>query len=170
MADEADDVARPRLVDGLAFLPEQLVRGGQADRAAGALVGDQHISLELAGADPQERDAVTVLRIHISLDLEDKAGEAGSLDGHHGPLAGGSAGSGASAGARGRGHGVLKEPIEEELDAKVVYRAAEIDGRLPSGADRSKVEGVARAVEHRQLFRDLAVGVIVEPLTYQRVL
>ena len=75
VADEADDVAGPGLVDGLAFLAEELVGGGEADGFAGALVGDDHVALELAGAHAEEGDAVAVLRVHVGLDLEDEAGE-----------------------------------------------------------------------------------------------
>ena len=34
-----------------------------------------HAALKLAGADAQERNAVTVVLIHVGLDLEDKAAE-----------------------------------------------------------------------------------------------
>jgi hypothetical protein len=61
VADEADDVARPGFVDGLAFLAEQLVRGGEAHGAAGALVRDDHVAVELPRADAAEGDAVAVL-------------------------------------------------------------------------------------------------------------
>jgi hypothetical protein len=61
VADEADDVARPGFVDGLAFLAEELVRRGEAHGAAGALVRDRHVAFELARADAEERDAVAVL-------------------------------------------------------------------------------------------------------------
>ena len=81
VADEADDVARPGLVHGLALLAEELVRRGEADVLAGALVGDDHVALELAGADAQERDAVAVLRVHVGLNLEDEAGELLRLHG-----------------------------------------------------------------------------------------
>jgi len=50
VADESDDIARPGLVHRLAFLTEELVGGGEADLLAGALV-DDHVALELAGAD-----------------------------------------------------------------------------------------------------------------------
>ena len=38
---------------------------------------DDHVALELAGADAHEGDAVAVLRVHVRLDLEDEAGEGG---------------------------------------------------------------------------------------------
>ena len=72
VADEADHIARPGLVHGLALLAEELVRGGEPDRLAGLRVQDVHVALEFARAHAQERDAVAVPRVHVGLDLEMK--------------------------------------------------------------------------------------------------
>ena len=65
---------------------------------------------------------------------------------------------------------VVEKAVEEQLDAEVVDRAAEVDGRLPAGAHRRQVEGMAGPVEHRQLLGDLRVGVVVQLRPHGRIL
>ncbi len=64
--------------------------------------------------------------------------------------------------ARLRRDRVLEESVEQELDPEIVDRAAEVDGRLLAGAHGREVEGVARAVEHRELLDDLGEGRVVQ--------
>jgi len=73
--DEADDVTRERVVEGLTLLAEHRVRVLRRERLAGAGVGDDHAALEPAGADAEERAAVTVCPVGVGLDLEHEPGE-----------------------------------------------------------------------------------------------
>ena len=45
----------------------------------------------------------------------------------------------------------MEEAVQQQLDPEVVHGAAEIDRRLPPGADGLEIEGVAGPVEHGQL-------------------
>jgi len=74
VADEANDVAGISFVDGLAFLAKSLWELEEAHFFARLGVGDDHVALEFAGADPDEGDTVAVPRVHIGLNLEDEAG------------------------------------------------------------------------------------------------
>jgi hypothetical protein len=73
----------------------------------------------------------------------------------------GSAGSaaravtGPAAGVARAARSPAKEAVQQELDAEVVHGAAEVDGRLLAGADGGEIEGMAGAVEHRELLGDL---------------
>jgi hypothetical protein len=64
--------------------------------------------------------------------------------------------------ARGGRHRVLEETVEQELDAEIVHGGSEVDGRLLAGLHGLEVEGVAGAVEHRELVLHFAEGVVVE--------
>src|SRR5690606_17185464 len=74
VARDTDDITRERLVGDLAVLRhehhrivdvESLARGGL----------QRHAALEAAGGDTEEADAVTVLGVHVRLDLEDEAAD-----------------------------------------------------------------------------------------------
>ena len=164
VADKTDDIARPGFVHGLAVAAEKFVRGGKADLFSGALVSDNHVALEFAGADAEEGDAVAVLGVHVGLDLKDEAGELRVVDGDGAGGGGlGRAGDGDGDGfARGGRDGVFEEAVEKELDAEVVNGGAEVDGRLLAVLDGVEVEGVTGAVEHLKLLADLLEGVVVE--------
>ena len=75
---EADDVAGERLFDDGALLRDELRRVREAHLATGADVQHLHPALEAPGADAQERDAIAVRAVHVRLDLEDEAAEAGA--------------------------------------------------------------------------------------------
>lgn len=118
MADEPDDVAGIGHVDGCAFAGEHFAGIGHADDLAGPGVDGLHVAGENAGADAQEGDLVAVVRIHVRLDLENKAGEFGVVrrDDEFARLAG--------AGRR----SVLQKEVEQELDTEIIEGAAEEDG------------------------------------------
>ena len=156
VADKADDVARVGLVDGLAVLAEELVRGREADRLSGLRVQDRHVALELAGADAHEGDPVAVPGVHVRLDLEDEGRELVEGDGDLDR----SASRDRAAGLR--RDRVLEEAVQEELDPEIVDRAAEEDRRLLAGADRRQVDRDARAVQHLELLLDLLEGRVIE--------
>ena len=73
--EQADNIARVGLADDGAVIGHQARAGGQLDVLALLHVERLHAALKLAGADAQERNAVTVVLIHVGLDLEDKAAE-----------------------------------------------------------------------------------------------
>ena len=77
MAHKTDDVPWVGGLDGLSILPEQTLRVGEAQglRAA-ARVRHRHVLREDTRADADEREAVTMVRVHVRLDFEDKRTEA----------------------------------------------------------------------------------------------
>jgi len=79
---QADDVAGIRLGDRLAVAAEETIRARGTQHFSRAAVGHRHVLGELPRADPHERYAVAMARIHVRLDLEDEAGEplVGRLD------------------------------------------------------------------------------------------
>ena len=72
---EADDITGERLLDRLALLTGDGVCVLGRERLAGGLVGHDHAAIELARADPQEGNAITMRLVHVRLDLEHDAGE-----------------------------------------------------------------------------------------------
>ena len=77
--DEADDVTGERAIDRLALAAEESIRPRRADLLPFARVGDHHVLLEHARADPQERDAIAMPLVHVRLDLEDEPAEVRRL-------------------------------------------------------------------------------------------
>src|SRR5690606_15195037 len=135
----ADDVARPRVLHALAPLREEGHDVVRAERLAGAAVDDAHAAPEAPRADAHERDAVTVPRIHVRLDLEDDTGEA-RLHGVHRARE-------RAAGARRRGE--LDERVEHLLYAEIVDGRAEEERRLPAREEGVAVEGGRDAGDQR---------------------
>jgi hypothetical protein len=81
-----------------------------------------HVALELPGTNADKGNPIAVARVHIGLNLEDKAREFRVVRRDGKPRNDTSPG-------RWR---MLQKAIEEQLDAKVVYRAPEeYRGRLP---------------------------------------
>ena len=149
IADDADDIARVGFIHGLAILSEEFLRVGEADDFAGAGVGDLHVAFELAADDADETHSVAMARVHVGLDLEDKAGEAfvGGLD---------DAAIGGHAWLGWRGE--FEEAVEEHLHAEVVAGAAKEDGGEFAAVDLGAVVGMACAVEHFELHLGLFEG------------
>ncbi len=116
-----------------------------------------HVALELPGTDPQERDPVPVPGVHVRLDLEDEAGELVVVHRNHDAVA--------HPGARWLG--VLQEPVEQELNAEVVARAAEEHRREPAGQHLPLVERHAGMVQHLALLQQRPVRPLVQPLPDQ---
>jgi hypothetical protein len=79
---QADDVAREGSSGGLAVRGHEGERVGDAHLLVEAHVVHAHAAVVLARAQAHERDAVTMLGIHVRLDLEHEAGEfaLGGLD------------------------------------------------------------------------------------------
>ena len=70
VAHQSDDVAGIRFVHGLALVAEELVAGTEPDLFAGLNMRDGHVALEPSADHPDERDSITMLRIHVGLDLK----------------------------------------------------------------------------------------------------
>ena len=109
---QANDIARPSLLDSSALVGLEGDGVGNLDRLADAHVTHLHALLVAARTDTQEGDAVAVRRVHVRLDLEDEAGEP-ILGRRNNALAGG---------ARARRRRVLDEGVEQFLDTEVVDR------------------------------------------------
>ena len=71
----ADDVAGERLVERFALLRKEEDRRRDVHRLLLAHIEQLHAALEFARAQPHERDPVAVVRVHVGLHLEDKAGD-----------------------------------------------------------------------------------------------
>ena len=70
-----DDIAGFRAVGNLAILREKQDWRMNRNRLAKPRRRQLHAAFECAGAQSHERDAVTVLRVHIGLHLENEAGD-----------------------------------------------------------------------------------------------
>ena len=70
---EADHIAWIGIFHHFPVLAKQLLGSGEADGAAAAGVLHRHVLLKLAATDPHKGNPVTVARIHVGLQLEDKA-------------------------------------------------------------------------------------------------
>ena len=71
---DADDVTGKGLFGQLAIRRKEHDRSIDADLTAGVLHLQLHAALEPARGQAQERDPVTMVGVHIGLDLKDKAG------------------------------------------------------------------------------------------------
>ena len=104
-----------------------------------------HAALEGARAQPHERDAVAMLRVHVRLHLEHEAGDFLVL------------------GRNGRGFGGLRtgrrrmaaERVDQLGDTEVLQRGAEIDGRQVAVAIRLAIEFGIAGLGQLDLFGDL---------------
>ena len=107
------------------------------DVAAQTQVADLHAALELAGADPEEGDPVTVGRVHVGLDLKDEAGERLFVGRNHpgdrGPLAGMG--------------GIFHKGVQQLLHTKGVDGAAEKDRGLTARQVVLQVKGVGGTLQ-----------------------
>src|SRR6185437_15701795 len=69
----AENIAGPRLLGEIALARQEEHRVLHAHEPAAARVLQLHAAAEAAGAEPQEGDAVAVLRVDIGLHLEDES-------------------------------------------------------------------------------------------------
>ena len=111
---------------------------------AGPHLLDLHPADELARAQPHERDAVAVVRVHVGLHLENESRHV-RFRSRHQALVG-------RLRARRRRHGA--ERIEQIADAKVLERAAEEHRRQMALAERRHVEALARFAHQIELALD----------------
>ena len=146
-------------VDHRALLRQELHRPGQSQFFTGPDMTHLHSPAKSPGANPEERDAIPVLRVHVGLDLEHEAREPRIVGQQH-------------AGRRhawSRRRGQFDESIQKRLDAKVVHRAAEEHRRdLAAQKDRG-VERVARALQQRNLVQQARAAGLSQGVTDQIV-
>ena len=128
--DHTHDVPGERLVDPGAILPEHLVREAQRECPPGTRVRHPHAALKPAGADPYERDAVTVARVHVGLHLEHERGERLV----HRPQ------RAVVDRPRLRGRRKLAQHVQQQPDAEVPRRGAEQHRDHLAGCERLGVE------------------------------
>ena len=141
---DADHVAGIGLVGDRAVLREEELRRVERDRLAGADLLDLHAAGELARAQPRERDAVAVVRVHVGLDLEHE-GRHVRLVGLDGALVG-------LLRARRRRHAA--DGVEQIADAEVLQRRAEEHRAQMALAEGLQVERLAGVANQRELAFD----------------
>ncbi len=108
-------------------------------------VVDLHAGFVLAGADAEERDAVTMFRIHIGLNLEDEAAEFGFIRFNH-----------AFAGiTRLRSRSPANERVQDVLHTEVIDTGAEEDRRLVTGKETFQGERFTSALNELDAFSDV---------------
>ena len=115
---QADDVARPGLVNGSLSLGHELGGAGEAHHLVVAHVVVGRVARELARTYLAEGDTRTVVGVDVGRNLEDEAGELGLVGLHVALL--GLDGTGAG--------GYLDEAIQKLLDTEVVQRRTEEHG------------------------------------------
>ena len=141
----ADDVASERLVSHRAVLGEEELRARQAHVLAGPHQFRLHAAAELSGAQPRERDAVAMVRIHVGLDLEHEGAHArlGGFDLAQVRI------------LRARRRRELAETFQQVADAEITQRAAEIDRRQVAFAKGLQLERLAGFRDQREFVLDL---------------
>ena len=133
----ADDIAGEGLIGGDARAGKEELRRRQADLLARPHQLGLHAAFQCTGANPHEGDAVTVIWVHIGLDLEHK--------GRHFVLCRVN-----EAGIRflvARTGGESAETLNEVAHTEIAQGGAEIDGCQVALAKRAEVErpaGLAR--------------------------
>ena len=70
---DADDIPRPSVVRDLPVIGQEQHRVGNRHRLAGPDMFQLRAAFEVAGAKADKRHPVPVLRVHIRLNLKDKA-------------------------------------------------------------------------------------------------
>ena len=137
--EQAHDIARVRLVHDGAIVGHHRRARGKLKLAVALHVEGIHAALELTRANAHKGDAVTVVLIHIGLDLKHKAAKvvAAGIDRLTGERIG--------IGARRRGQ--TQELLEEGLHTKVGERRAKERRAQLAAGHGIQVELVAGAIE-----------------------
>src|SRR5438876_12214896 len=97
-----------------------------------------------------------MFRVHVGLDLENKTGETGFFRNDHSSVSQ----------MRTRSWGERQKRVQEQLHAEIVHRTTEKDRSQFAGEYRGASEGGAGAIEHRQLFHRVGVGLRSHCLTH----
>ena len=145
---QPDDVAWVGLFNGFPITAEEPVRSRHPDLPAQPRVIDHHVLLEAARDNTQKRHPIAMLRVHVRLNLEHKAGEL-VVRRLHQPL---------RAHARAWRGGELEKGVQEGLDAEVGQRAAEENRREFAGEKTVAIELGARAGQQGDLFLQRTIG------------
>src|SRR5207244_6957827 len=124
------------------------VRSCHAYLPVQSCVIDHHVLLETARNDTHKRHPITMLRVHVRLNLEHKAGEF-LVRRLHEPL---------RTHARARRRCELEEPVQKRLDAEVRQRASEEDGRELAGEKAVAIELRSGACQQSDLLLQWTVG------------
>ena len=135
--EKTDDVSGIGVFNDRSVLRHELLRLGECDLLSGSHMLDGHSFFEFAGADAHEGHSVSVVWVHVCLDLENESGEEVFIRRDHT--------FGGLVGLRSRCD--LEELFKERLDAEVRDRGSEEYGSELAGKDLIKIEGVARHVE-----------------------
>lgn len=153
MVVHADDVARVCLF-GLHTIAGHEGHGiGHLHVSTEPHVTHSHALAITAGADTQKRDSITVLWIHVRLDLEDEAREGVLVRRDFAIVR--------RAGTRCRR--VFDEVLEHLVDAEIAERGAEEDGRSCAIEKRFVIEAVARSTNEFHFVSEV-IGIYTEPL------
>ena len=148
--EKTDDVAGIGVFDDRSVLRHELLRLGECDLLSGTHMFDGHALFEFAGADTHKGHSVSVVRVHVCLDLENESGEEIFIRCDYT--------------FRGlvslRSRCDLEELFKERLDAEVRDRGSkEYRGEL-AGKDLIEVEGVTRHVEKLDVILQCLVVVV----------
>ena len=157
--EQADDVARVRLLDDVTLVRHHLRRLGELDLAAALHVVDLHARYILARADAQKRDAVAVRLVHVGLDLEHKPRKILSERVNHALVRL----------PRQRGGRHPQKVLQERLNTEVGERGTEEDGRQLAGVDKLLVELCVGAVEKLYVLEQLVVEFPADALLERRI-
>ena len=128
--DQSDHIARVGFFDRFAVTTEQPMRPGHPDLASQPGMIDHHVLLKAARTDAKKSHPVAMLRVHVRLDFEHKAGE-GLIRRLHLALR-----ARAWTGRRGQ----IDEGIQKRADAEVGQCAAEEHRREFPGEKAGPIE------------------------------
>ena len=155
---QADDVARPGLLDVGPVLGHEDGGVGEGDVLADSMMPDLHTAGELAGADPQEGDPVAMSRVHVGLDLENKTGKILfvriHIPGHGGPRTG--------------RRGQFDEAVQQLLDTEIINGAAKKDRCLRGTQVMVVLERVGCPGDELQIIPQF-IGLSAEQLVQTRI-
>ena len=159
--EQAHDIARVRLVhDGTVIGHHRRARS-KLELAVALHVEGVHAALELARANAHKGDAVTVILVHVGLDLKHKAAKvvAAGIDRFAGERIG--------IGARRRGQ--TQELLEEGLHAKVGERRAKERRAQLAAGHGVQVELVAGAIEQLDVVHQVLMVFLADELVHGRI-
>ena len=159
--EQAHDIARVCLVHDGAVIGHHRRARGKLEFTVALHVEGVHATLELARANAHKGDAVSVVLVHIGLDLKHKAAKvvAAGIDRL--------AGERIDIGARRRGQ--AQELLEEGLHTKVGERRAK-ERRAQLAAGHSiQVELVAGAIEQLDVVHQVLVVLLADELVHGRI-
>ena len=159
--EQAHDIARVRLVhDGTVIGHHRRARG-KLKLAVALHVEGVHAALELARANTHKGDAVTVVLVHVGLDLKHEAAKvvAAGID----RLAGERIGIGT------RRRGQTQELLEEGLHAKVGERRAKERRAQLAAGHGIQIELVAGTIEQLDVVHQVLMVLLADKLVHGRI-